>query len=211
MLLWVRAHLLVSMICSVMDRESLFVRESTPLCKHHSSLDTTLTLYMTVHLSSSAIQAITENVVDVTFVYDAVLQLVKCRWFLRGLYAWSSIAFGNGSIRIDSLPQELRSNLVRFIRTYTYTYTFTYCSVHPHWCPPPPFAHCVHKPTPHAVLVPTRAVVVLTPKQTRLPTLAHLLRPFTRHHRRRRSTPSSTAPCKTQQRRCRAWWPEIGG
>ena len=98
---------------------------------------------MVVYLSSSATQAITENVVDVTFVYDAVLQLVKCRWFLRGLYAWSSIAFGNGSIRIDSLPQELRSNLVRFNalkkRICTYTYTFTYCSVHPHWCPPPAF------------------------------------------------------------------------
>ena len=30
------------------------------------------------------LQAITENVVDVTFVYDAVLQVIKCRWFLRG-------------------------------------------------------------------------------------------------------------------------------
>ena len=52
--------------------------------------------------------------VDIVFVYEALLQLQKCRWLLRGLYAWSSYAFGQqGGVRIDNFGDRLRLRLER--------------------------------------------------------------------------------------------------
>ena len=47
-----------------------------------------------VEARAEALQRNTPNEVDVSFLHLAGVQLLKCRWLLRGLYAWAAFAFG---------------------------------------------------------------------------------------------------------------------